>query len=177
MDERSVQLGDQADGALGGALVGMEAPPRAREGPLRTRAPLRSLSRGWPGALAGLVAVGNGSGAPPPDQRPAPFRAPSLRPQRRHGRERARAGARRRAVASSWLRSGPSRGLPGADGARRAPARGGRCYVPSSSRDFSMARRWIASIRSADVPMPSGRRQRKSSRGEQISRSPLELVR
>jgi len=54
---------------------------------------------------------------------PAPLRAPSLRPQRGHGRERARAGARRRAVASHRLRIGLSRGLPGAHGARRAPAR------------------------------------------------------
>jgi len=66
-----------------------------------------------------------GCGAPPPDQRPRARTGPSLRPQRAHGRERARAGARRRAVASLRLRLGPSRGLPGAHGARRAPARGG----------------------------------------------------
>jgi hypothetical protein len=78
-------------------------------------------------------------GAPPPDHGPAPFRAPALRPQRGQGRERARAGARRRAVASFRLRAGPSRGLQGKHAAHRAPARGGGCRCDRPRKGYQSA--------------------------------------
>jgi len=153
------------------ALRGVQ-PLRARLWGASYRTPIIRSSALAAACCSRLLASGRRPPATPRLLSGGTCSATSARWWRRSCRPRHRAPAGR----PGWFSAvTPRVRLAGA--ARVVPAAAVAAYMAGFPSARSAARRLIASTRSADVPIPSGRRQGNSSRGEQIRRSPLTLVR